>query len=283
MGLFDKKYCDICGEKIGLLGNRKLEDGNLCKKCAAKLSPWFSERRQSTVEQIREQLAYREDNKKEVEAFRVTKSLGGYTKVLIDQDAGKFMVTSASDLRSANPDVLSLDQVTSCALDVPETRTEEKQKNAEGKMVSYNPPRYKYSYNFKFRIYVDHPYFDDMSLQLNTSPVETGRVPIGENYRYKQDAVSDFLGVLAGQPNKEQRILPYAREYQSYVDMAAELQRLLMRKPAADEPEKEEAAPALEPAVPHMAPKGPVTCPNCTAETVPDADGCCEYCGSKIV
>jgi len=33
MGLFDKKYCDICGEKIGLLGNRKLEDGNLCKDC----------------------------------------------------------------------------------------------------------------------------------------------------------------------------------------------------------------------------------------------------------
>ena len=26
MGLFDKKYCDICGEKIGLLGNRKLEE-----------------------------------------------------------------------------------------------------------------------------------------------------------------------------------------------------------------------------------------------------------------
>ena len=25
MGLFEKKYCDICGEKIGLLGNRKLE------------------------------------------------------------------------------------------------------------------------------------------------------------------------------------------------------------------------------------------------------------------
>ena len=26
MGLFDKKYCDICGEKIGFLGNCKLED-----------------------------------------------------------------------------------------------------------------------------------------------------------------------------------------------------------------------------------------------------------------
>lgn len=38
MGLFDKKYCDVCGERIGLLGNRKLEDGNLCKDCARKLS-----------------------------------------------------------------------------------------------------------------------------------------------------------------------------------------------------------------------------------------------------
>ena len=56
MGLFDKKYCDICGEKIGLLGNRKLEDGNLCKNCAAKLSPFFSERRRSTVEDIKRQL-----------------------------------------------------------------------------------------------------------------------------------------------------------------------------------------------------------------------------------
>ena len=52
MGLLDKKYCDICGEKIGLLGNRKLEDGNLCKDCAKQLSPWFSDRRRSTVEDI---------------------------------------------------------------------------------------------------------------------------------------------------------------------------------------------------------------------------------------
>ena len=26
--LFDKKVCAICGGEIGLLGNRKLEDGN---------------------------------------------------------------------------------------------------------------------------------------------------------------------------------------------------------------------------------------------------------------
>ena len=67
MGLFDKKYCDVCGAKIGFLGNRKLEDGNLCKDCAGKLSPFFSDRRNSTVAEIKEQLAYREKNKQQLQ------------------------------------------------------------------------------------------------------------------------------------------------------------------------------------------------------------------------
>ena len=98
MGLFDKKYCDICGAKIGLLGNRKLEDGNLCKNCAAKLSPWFSDRRQSTVAEIGEQLSYREANREKVSAFRTTRTLGERTKVLLDEDAGWFMVPGRDGL-----------------------------------------------------------------------------------------------------------------------------------------------------------------------------------------
>ena len=69
MGLFDKKYCDICGEKIGLFGNRKLEDGNLCKDCARKLSPLFSEWRNSTVEDIKRQLAHHAKNEKKLAGF----------------------------------------------------------------------------------------------------------------------------------------------------------------------------------------------------------------------
>ena len=37
--LFAKKDCEICGGEIGLLGNKKLVDGDCCKDCAAKLSP----------------------------------------------------------------------------------------------------------------------------------------------------------------------------------------------------------------------------------------------------
>ena len=121
-GLFEKKECAICGGEIGLLGNRKLEDGNMCKSCAAKLSPWFSDRRNSTVAEINEQLAYREANKEKVAAFRTTRSLGEGTKVLLDEDNGVFMVTSARNLEEANPDVMAFSDVTGCDWDVSDRK-----------------------------------------------------------------------------------------------------------------------------------------------------------------
>ena len=159
MGLFDKKTCDFCGAKIGLLGNKKLEDGNMCKDCAAKLSPWFSERRQSTKEEIAGQLAYREENRKAVAAFHPTRSIGKYTRLLIDEDAKKFMVTSSSKLSEANPDVLEFGQVTGCNLDIDENRHELMTKDPEGKSVSYDPPRYEYSYAFSVEAFVNQTNF----------------------------------------------------------------------------------------------------------------------------
>lgn len=167
MGLFDKKYCDICGEKIGLLGNRKLENGNLCKNCAQKLSPWFSDRRNSTVEEIKAQLDYREENQKKVAAFHTTRTLGADTKVLLDEDAGKFMVTRARNLVEANPDVLDFADVTGCNLDIDESRTELKREDKEGREISYNPPRYEYSYDFYITIFVNNDYFDEIRFKIN--------------------------------------------------------------------------------------------------------------------
>ena len=82
MGLFSAKYCDICGSKIGLLGNKKLEDGSMCKNCEKKLSPWFIERRESTQSEIKQQLSYREANKERVSAFRPTLTLGDRKSVV---------------------------------------------------------------------------------------------------------------------------------------------------------------------------------------------------------
>ena len=175
MGLFDafkKKECSICGGEIGLLGNRKLEDGNMCKNCAAKLSPWFSERRSSTVEEIKAQLDYREANKEKVAAFRTTRTLGETTKVLLDEDAGRFMVTSARNLAEANPDVMDFSDVTGCTLDIDESKREIEYKDKEGNRQSFNPKRYAYSYDFYIVINVNNPYFNEIRFKLNKSSVD---------------------------------------------------------------------------------------------------------------
>ena len=167
MGLFDKKYCDICGEKIGLLGNRKLEDGNLCKKRAEKLSPLFSGRRSATVEEIKAQLAYREENRQKLDFFRPTKTFGRRRKVYIDEAAGTFIVTSSNQWRDANPDIISLSQVTACNADIQEKKEELYRETTDGKRVSYNPPRYAYSYEFTLEILVISPWFSEIHLDLS--------------------------------------------------------------------------------------------------------------------
>ena len=171
MGLFDKKYCDICGDKIGLLGNRKLEDGNCCKNCARKLSPWFNERRHSTVAEIRQQLAYREENQSKAAQFQITRELGRDWRVLFDDAHGWFTLTRARDLTGDNPDILAYSQLTGSRLDVEETRRELKRQDKDGKQVSYDPPRYAYSYNFDLTVTVNSPYFDAMTFRVNPRPV----------------------------------------------------------------------------------------------------------------
>lgn len=184
--LFEKKNCDFCGGEIGLLGNRKLEDGNMCKDCAAKLSPWFDDRRNSTVAKINEQLAYREANKEKVAAFRSTRSYGESKKVFIDEYAGNFLVSSRStpsDWANENPDVLSLSDITACKLDVTDSRTELKRKDKDGKMVSYVPPKYEYRYDFYIDITVRNPYFDNIRFRINSNTVELeGQAAVGRNF-----------------------------------------------------------------------------------------------------
>lgn len=174
MGLFDKKNCDFCGEKIGMLGNRKLEDGNMCKDCAKKLSPFCDDRRHSTVEQIRQHLQYREENKNALRAFAPTLTLGEDKKVYIDQMKGNFVVSrnKPGSWDEENPDVMPIASITSCGLDIDEDRDEIYMRNGEGQNVSYNPPQYKYYYNFKLKFLVNNPYFDDFEVRLNNFRVE---------------------------------------------------------------------------------------------------------------
>ncbi len=167
MGLFDTKYCDICHEKISLLGNKKVEDGNVCKNCAAKLSPFMSGRRHTALEDIKRHLEYREQNKQSVAQFNPSMVLGNTTKVYIDQNMGCFAVTRDKDWRSKNPDIIPLNQVSNVHTEVKENKREIYRKDSEGHNVSYNPKQYEYSYEFEVEINVNSPYFDEIKFELS--------------------------------------------------------------------------------------------------------------------
>ena len=257
MGLFDKKYCNICGEKIGLLGNRKLEDGNLCKNCAKKLSPWFSDRRNSTVAEIKAQLEYREANREKVAAFHNTRTLGSQMKVLMDEDAGQFMVTSARDLEEANPDVLNFSDVTGCNLDIDESRSELKRdvvdKDGKHTSVSYNPPRYEYSYDFYITIFVNNPYFSEIRFRLNDRTVEITPPPTASVFIQQFNPETDA-------------------DYLSWEVLGLEIKRVMTDVRTQVRQKAEQDA----------SPKKVLTCPYCGATTTADVSGCCEYCGGAL-
>ena len=196
MGLFDKKNCDICGEKIGLLGNRKLDDGNLCKNCARKLSPWFEERRHSTVEDIKRQLAYREQNKQLVQIFVVTRQFATNTyNVFIDDTKGNFTVAHNLDT-TENPDIVPLSSIVMCKMEVEQDRREETY-TKDGKTVSYQPPIYRYEYDYMMRIKVRTEWFDDMDFRLCNSRLdEKDRMEIMEI----EQVANQIVAALTGNP-----------------------------------------------------------------------------------
>jgi len=170
--------------------------------------------------------------------------------VVVDDGAQQFMVAHTNDFEEENPDVIDFSQVTGCDFDIDEDRSEEKRRTEDGREVSYNPPRYTWSYDFHMTIRVNHPFFDDMHFDLNSSSVDI-----------EPDVQSrSFMG---------QRFNPRNHpDYKEYEDMGREIKELFSEKKAA--------------AAAQAAPKAPVKCIHCGATTVPDKNGRCEYCESPL-
>lgn len=272
MGLFDKKICGACGEKIRFLGSKKLEDGNLCGKCEGKLSPWFTDRRKTTLEDIRRQLQDRELNRARVSAFRADRTLGEYNRLLIDSEKGQFLVLMNGKDLADNPDVMDLSRVQDAQVEVERSRTEETTKDENGKLVSYDPPRFTYSYRFFLVIRVDHPWFDEMKFRINADPVKirTGQ-PI------------ELPGLLSAfipqQYTPDEPDIEHSADYQAAKELGESMRLALLRQDQPEPrpaPEKKEETPE-EPFIIRR-----IACPACSAVSLPDENGRCPYCGEKL-
>ena len=278
--LFEKKQCSVCGGDIGLLGNRKLEDGNLCKNCAKKLSPWFEDRRHSTVAEIEQQLAYREENQVKAAQFSISRSIGEEWKVLFDEGHRWLTVTKARNLAEANPDIVDYTAVTGCRMKVDETHNEVMRDGPDGKKVSYDPPRYDYAYDFKITISVNNPYFDEMSFSLSNGyiwikPYENMGAGLNKGF----GRIMSGFGVPSFDP------MSYP-EYQQYYTMAQEVCEEIRRiqglgAGAACAPAGYAQQSANASDVQYTQPVQPVSadwiCAACGAK---NSSKFCEYCGT---
>ena len=277
MGLFDafkKKDCEICGKEVGLFGYKKLEDGEICKDCVKLLSPWFDDRRHSTVAQIKQQLAYREENRAALNAFRPTVAFGErYTlrAELVNGVPTRFVVERTNSYKEENADIINFRDVISFNIDVQESKRELMRENNEGEEVSYNPPRHEYSYDFYAEIHVNHPYFDEITFQLNRDSVDL-------------ETVERRSGLGVTRTGFDPTLYPEYRQYRGECDELEDLFRAGMQGMAlkgfapAVQPIVQ-AAPAPQP-VPEPAPTGPKFCPNCGAPA--DGGKFCQSCGSRL-
>ena len=265
MGLFDvfkKKDCEICGKEVGMFGYKKLEDGEICKDCVKLLSPWFDDRRHSTVDQIKAQLAYREENRKQLAAFRPTVDFGErYTlrAEVVNGVPTRFVVAKTDDYLEENADLISFKDVTAFSIDVDQDEEELKYTNDKDEEVSYNPPRYEYRYDFSAKIHIDHPYFTEISFELNRETLAL-------------ETVASRLGMF--RTGFDPNLYPEYRQYRQMCDDLEALFRAGMSGAPLNAPD---AAP--QPAAPEV-PAGPKFCPNCGAPA--EGGKFCQNCGTKF-
>ena len=265
-----------------MFGYKKLEDGEICKDCLKLLSPWFEDRRHTTVAEIKEQIAYRQQNAKELEHFTISRQIGKNEYVMYIEEVNgvptRFFVTNQSDYKAVNPDIISFKDVISCITDVDERHEEIKQRNSEGQMVSYRPPRYKHHHDFYIRMEIrNNPYFHEIKFRINSSDIvlETeGDVGGGIG-----GAV--LAGVLQGAGintrGAQADTLGNFSERRRYAECAAICQKI--EQAVEDGKRGAQPAPVFAAAPVQEAPK-PKFCPNCGAPY--EGGKFCQNCGSRI-
>lgn len=177
MGLFSKG-CVICDGKVGALSGKSIADGKICDDCAAELSPWFRDFKHATAESIEKQMEYREENKKKLEGFEMTKAWGikkypQAMQFIYDKDGRQFVVVEgpAETFKKRNPDVIGFDQATDVFLEVEEHWSEKGgQYDAPNLTHQIRQEEYKdvfWRYDFLLHIKVDHEYFDEICYKMN--------------------------------------------------------------------------------------------------------------------
>lgn len=113
MGLFEKKFCDLCGEKVNALTKLKLADGYLCSDCKHKLGSFTSGWKQRSIEDVKKHLELREQNKQKYQQFSCSATAGGRNNSLQVDFNNRWFIFAIDnrDYKSGNPQVFDFSQL----------------------------------------------------------------------------------------------------------------------------------------------------------------------------
>jgi len=146
--------CPICGNERTMFGNKQAKDGVICRNCAKKLSPWLKDTdiAECSVEELKNHIAYREENAAKLDEFRETCSCGSYEKISYDKEHGWVLITRRSNLKKENPDLIPVSAIKGSK------RSIRRQPEGNGLVNVY------------YTITVDSPYFKEADFRVNPFP-----------------------------------------------------------------------------------------------------------------
>ncbi|MBR3786742.1 MAG: DUF4428 domain-containing protein [Firmicutes bacterium] len=112
MGLFGKKPdCPICGSPTPRLLPTKIEGQPICKDCDKKISMDMDMKVNLTLDQLRDHLAFREENAELHKAFKITRNeafVHDNHKLFIDDEKQLFYIDSGEE----NPTIFKFSELT---------------------------------------------------------------------------------------------------------------------------------------------------------------------------
>ena len=204
----------------------------------------------------------------------------------------RFVIERTDNYKSENADIVNFTDVVSFEIDEQEHERELKRRNDKGEEISYNPPRFEYSYDFYAKITVNHPYFDDMRFKLNKNSIELETVGYKTGFGLTRNSFDptlypeyraartwwDTMNELfsAGMQGRQMVTGGQQPGFGTAVGYgtAPVQQPTPFAQPAPVQPTPVQPAPAAPVAV------GPKFCPNCGAPA--EGGKFCQSCGSPL-
>ena len=145
-----QENCSVCSNKLTRFGSKVLKDGMLCRNCAKLASEWLEDTdfAEMTVEQIREHLAYRQENREKLAEFKGSKVVDGKYSLFIDDESKDFLISKRSDYVQDNADLLNINEIRKVRI------VERKYLNKDGSDVCV-------------QLLLRHPQFSSLKFQVN--------------------------------------------------------------------------------------------------------------------